>query len=288
MTKPHKIKSALIVEGGAMRSVFSAGLLDGFLEKNFNPFDFYIGVSAGAVNLLSYMTSQAGQSLHFYKNIASSHESINYRRFLCGGHLIDLDWIARRIANEIGDKLQDVDFQAKPFLVGATDIHSGQAVYIPTTADNYKSSIKASTALPLFYNGFPEINSQPMTDGGVADGIPVAEAIAHGATHIMVIRSRHKHYLKSDSLWHRYIRWRFRHYKELTNTMRERVNIHRRVISLIRNPPDGIKIVEISPPESLSIGRFSRNPEKLQSAYRTGISMSNNAIQRWDLLQEIT
>ena len=56
-------QNALIVEGGAMRSVFSAGLLDGLLQQRFNPFDFYIGVSAGAYNIVVYLVGKSGLSL---------------------------------------------------------------------------------------------------------------------------------------------------------------------------------------------------------------------------------
>ena len=169
----HKVVSsetALIVEGGAMRSVFSAGLLDGFLDSKFNPFDFYIGVSGGAYNLATYMAGTPGKSLAVFLEFALHKNFISYFRFIRGGHLLDLDWLFNE---SLADNYLDVNAvfkPGKPLYVCTTKVSSGKPVYINTRPETLKNVIKASTALPLLYRGFPEINGIPMTDGGVADG----------------------------------------------------------------------------------------------------------------------
>lgn len=267
-----------------MRSVFSAGLLDGFLENQFNPFDFYIGVSAGAYNLAAYLAGASGIGLRVFRDLATSSNFINYPRFIRGGHLLDLDWL---IANTLTDAHLDtttVCRHGKPLYICVTDVATGQAVYLNTTPANLEEVVKASTALPLLYRDFPEINGRQMTDGGVADGIPVAEAMRLGAKRLMVIRSRAKSYVKRDTLWHQFIRRKMRHYPALTQTMRERVKRFEDVMQLIRNPPRGVKILEICPPENFSIGRFSRSRKQLQRGYDAGISQADETIQRWRTL----
>jgi len=264
-----------------MRSVFSAGLLDGFLENQFNPFDFYIGVSAGAYNLAAYLAGAYGIGLRVFRDLATNSNFINYPRFIRGGHLLDLDWL---MANTLTDANLDtitVYRHEKPLYICVTDVTTGQAVYFNTTPTNLDEVVKASAALPLLYRGFPEINGRQMTDGGVADGIPVAEAIRLGAKRIMVIRSRPRSYVKSDTLWHKFIRWKLKQHPALTQTMRERVKRFEDVMQLIRNPPRGVKILEICPPEHFSIGRFSRSRRHLQQGYEIGFAQADETIQQW-------
>lgn len=273
--------TALIVEGGAMRSVFSAGLLDGFLAEQFNPFDFYIGISAGAFNLAAYMAGTPGTSLQIYRDLALDKRFICYSRFLRGGHLLDLDWLIETALARALLNLEMVYRHNKPLFVCVTDVGSGDAVYINITSQNLEKVLKASSALPLIYRGFPEIHGSRMTDGGVADGLPVAEAIRRGAKHIMVVRSRHKTYLKEDTVGHRFIRWKMRKHPQLTATMRERVKRHEDVIHLIRNPPAGIEILEVCPPEQFDLGRFNRKRHDLQQGYNIGLNLAPDVIQQW-------
>jgi predicted patatin/cPLA2 family phospholipase len=273
--------NALIVEGGAMRSVFSAGLLDGFLAKQFDPFDVCIGVSAGAYNLAAYMAGKSGRGLNIFQNLALRNEFISYSRFMRGGHLLDLDWLFDAALAESHVDFHADQRQGKPLFVGVTDVDSGDAVYVNTTADNFTDVIKASMSLPLLYREFPIVNGRPSTDGGVADAIPVAQAIRMGATRIMVVRSRHYAYLKKDTLGHRFIRWKLKKYPALTATMRERVKRHEDTIALIRNPPQGVKVVEICPPDHFIAGRFNRDRERLLQGYNTGVASAEPAIRQW-------
>ena len=272
---------ALVVEGGAMRSIYSAGLLDGFIQHQFNPFDFYIGVSAGAYNLATYISGSPRKSLFAFKNFALNRKFISLSRFLLGGHLLDLDWLGEMAFSESLIDIDSVYKQDKAFYVCLTNIITGNPVYIKTNSQNLKSVVKASTALPLLYRNFPLINGQAMTDGGVADSIPVAEAIRMGASQIMVVRARHRLYLKKDTLGHRFVRWKMKHYPDLVSTMSNRVNIHKGTIELIRNPPPGINIQEVCPPCSFTMGRFSQNSDQLLTGYQSGFESAEETIRVW-------
>jgi predicted patatin/cPLA2 family phospholipase len=272
--------NVLVVEGGALRSVYSAGVLDGFLQQSFNPFELAIGVSAGASNLLFYLSGKKGQSIELFKQVAQHREFISYMRFLRGGHLLDMDWLFRQpnILSIINDK--NVNLRC-PLIVGLTQVSNGTAVYKQCSHQNSLILLKASMSLPLLYRGFPVVSGRAMTDGGIADGIPIAEAIKRGARKIMLIRSRHQDYQKTDSAWHLFIRWKLRDQQALAETMRQRVAIHQQTCQLISQPPAGVKIIDICPPQTFAMGRFSRTKDDLMRGYRTGVEDSQRAIEQW-------
>ena len=100
-------RQALIVEGGGMRGAFTAGVLDAFLEQQFNPFDLYVGVSSGSTNLANYLAGQKGRTLNFYIDHSLRPEVISYKRFLKGGDLLDLEWMW-----QVGEAEHPLDQQA--------------------------------------------------------------------------------------------------------------------------------------------------------------------------------
>ena len=275
------LKTVLIVEGGAMRSVFSAGLLDGFLMRNFNPFDYYIGVSAGASNLAAFLAKDIGKSLQIYLDLASSKKFINLSRFLKGGHLLNLDWLCQTVFEKNYLTKSETYYKEKPLYVGTTDVASGNDLYTRLSHENMELLLKASMALPYLYKGFPIINGQSMTDGGIACNLPIAEAIKRGAKQIMVVRSRHQTYTKKDTFGHKFIRWQFKNYPMLVKAMESRVKKHEDGKKLIANPPENVTIVEICPPVEFKVGRFSKNKKQLLVGYDAGFEMADMAIQQW-------
>lgn len=264
-----------------MRSIFSAGLLEGFLDKQFNPFDFVIGVSAGCINLVNYISQNKNLGLPMYMEAASSREFINYRRFFKGGDLINLDWIYQKLITAQFSKLFENDTPSTPMYVCVTSVFDGNARYIRLTQDNYANSIKASCALPVFYRKFPLINNSSMIDGGIADGIPVIKAMSLGANRIMVVRSRSHDYVKTDTLWHKYIRWKLRAYPALARTLKMRIDIFNDTLNIIRQPPKNIRIIEICPPSSFTCGRFNTMPHNLNIGYDHGYQAADQAISDW-------
>ncbi len=278
-TSDHK--NSLIIEDGAMRSVFSAGVLDGFILNNFNPFDFYLGVSAGAHNLVSYTTGIPGLSIKIYLDYALKKEFINYKRFLFGGHLLDLDWLADVIYKKLELRLYSSKKFTKPLYVCVTNTLTGQAKYIKATKNNIQQLTKASSSLPLLYRNFPEVDGIKMTDGGIAQAIPISKAIKMGAKKIMLIRACQKSYIKKDTLGHKFIRWNLRHYPALRMTAENRILIHNKSLDTIQHPPNGVKIIEICPPCEFKLNRFSKNKAQLQQGYQFGLNASKEGIKRW-------
>ena len=280
--KDQSIHTALVVEGGALRGVFSTGLFDGFLEAKFNPFDLFIGVSSGATNLAAYLAEMIGRNGSIYMNYSLRPEFISFSKFFHGGHLIDLDWLWAITIREIRLDLEAIYSKTKPFIVVLTDVQTGDAIYKATSARDLEEVLKASSAMPLLYRDFPKVEGRPMTDGGVADALPVGEAIRRGAIRIMVIRSRHRDYIKRNSLTDYFMRWCMRHYPLLQLAMKKRVRRYNEAVSLIRKPPKGISIIEICPPENFRVSRLSQDPLVLREGYDQGRTLAAEAIALWE------
>ena len=276
------METALVVEGGALRGVFSTGILDAFLEARFNPFDFYIGVSSGASNLAAYLAEMIGRNKRIYTDYSLQPEFINMARFLRGGHLMDLDWLWDTTIREIRLDLQRIYAKRKPFIVVLTDVQTGEAVYKKTSAQDLEHILKASSAMPLFYRSHPLVDDRPMTDGGVADALPVNEAIRLGARHIMVVRSRSLDYVKHDGPLDCLARWRMWRYPSLQRAMTGRVRRYNEAAKLIRKPPEGVSIVEICPPENFRVSRLSQNRTILEEGYNQGRALAAHAIACWE------
>lgn len=274
-------RSVLIVEGGALRGVFSTGLLDGFLEASFNPFDFYIGVSSGASNLAAYLAGMNGRNRRIFLDYSLRPMFIDPFRFLRGGHLLDLDWLWDITIREVRLDLAAIYGQCKPFIVVMTNIRTGRAYYKETAFHNLEDVLKASSAMPVFYRNYPLIDGHPMTDGGVADALPVDEAIRRGARCIMVVRSRPFGYVKRSGSLDRFFSWSIRRYPRLQQAQSDRVKRYNDAVALMREPPHGVSIVEICPPDSFPVSRLTRNRKHLEAGYEQGKAMAPTAIRRW-------
>lgn len=272
---------AIVVEGGAMRGVFATGVLDKFLEESFDPFDFHLGVSAGASNLAAYLAEMPQRNYKIYTDYALRPEFINIVRFIKGGHLMDLDWLWGITIDELRLDLPRIHRDKGPLYVVMTNVASGAAVYQQTSIENTEDMLLASSALPWLYRRFPGIDGQPMTDGGVADALPVQAAIDKGARRIMVVRSRPQSYVKKKDLMSHLLGWKFRQFPNLKSLLLSRTERYNRSLELIRNPPAGVDIIEVCPPENLRGSRIGKNVNHLKLSYQLGLDSGSSAISRW-------
>ncbi len=265
-----------------MRGIFSTGVLDGFLEKEFNPFDISFGVSSGSGNLAAYLARMPGRNLKIYTDYSLRPEFINWKRALFGGPLMDLDWLWEITIREVRLDLKTIYAEKTPFIVCLTRLDTGAPIYKQTDETNLEDVLKASSALPGLYNHFPVIDGIKTLDGGFSDPLPVQAAIDAGAKKIMVIRSRPKTYRKKSSLGHHLLKWRLSKYPALREVLGSHARRYNTSLSLIRNPPQGTTIIEICPKDEFGINRLERRPEKLLSGYDQGKQMAEQAMASWN------
>ncbi|KPM93585.1 phospholipase [Vibrio alginolyticus] len=272
---------ALIVEGGAMRGVFSCGILDHFLASEFSPFDSFWGVSAGASNLAAYLAKMPGRNLKIYLDYSLRKEFISPSQLLRGGDMMNLDWMWNVTLEELGIDKSALKADSRPFFLGVTRQDNGQAEYHLPDIDDLAETMKASSALPVLYRNGVSLNGIQYVDGGVSDALPVAEAIKRGAKEIMVLRSQPASYQKPRGKFSALTRRMLKETPGLIEPMLTREVRYNQTLALINNPPPGIEIIQVCPPETFKLKRLSRSPAPLRHAYELGIEAGKEAIIRW-------
>ncbi|MDD1793949.1 patatin family protein [Enterovibrio sp. ZSDZ42] len=277
---------ALIVEGGAMRGIFSCGVLDHFMAQGFSSFDSFWGVSAGASNLAAYLANMPGRNRKIYLDYSLRKEFIRPGKFALGGDLMDLDWMWEITLKELGIDKDVLRADPRPFFLGVTRQDTGEAEYLTPHVDTLADTMKASSALPVMYRHGVDLGGVRYVDGGVADAIPVAEAIRRGARSIMVLRSRPNSYRKSAPKFAALTKRLLNDHPQLIEPMLTRHLRYNAALTLINNPPPGVTIIEICPPENFSLKRLSRNAASLELAYDIGVASGQGAIERWQQAQE--
>ncbi|MFH0256973.1 patatin family protein [Vibrio rumoiensis] len=276
------MRKALVVEGGAMRGIFSAGVLDQFIDSSYQPFEFCIGVSAGSTSLASWLSQQKRRTYTVITDYSCRPEFISFKRFIRGGHWLDLDWLWDITIDEIPININDLHSQPIPLYVVTTDIHSGQAHYIQSTPDNIIELLKASCSVPLAYRDYPVIDGIPMTDGGVADSIPVEQAYKMGAKDITVILSRPLGYQKKPSKAPWLTRKFLASNPQLAEAALKRAENYNKSIEFIQSPPKDCTIHVIAPPDDFPVGRLTKNKDRLDIGYQMGIQAAKNAMDNLD------
>jgi predicted patatin/cPLA2 family phospholipase len=273
-------RKALVVEGGATRGAFSCGVLDTFMEENFSPFDSFWGVSSGATNLAGYVAKMPGRSYKIYRDYLTRPEFLTPFRFVLGGDLMDLDWLWDITVKELPFSFATLEQDPRPLFLAVTRLDDGQPEYHQVGSITFTETLKASSALPLFYRSGVQLGSAGYVDGGVADAIPVEEVIRRGAKEIMVLRSRPADYRKNEKSA-ALTRMMFRKTPGIIEPLLSRAKRYNRAVELLRNPPEGIRIVEVCLPSELPIGRFTRDKGLIAECYQAGIEAGRNAIEQW-------
>lgn len=264
------MEKAIVVEGGAMRGVFASGVLDAFLEKSYQPFDFAIGVSAGASNLVGYLTNSPRRSIQIITNLATSKRFFDLSRFLKGGNLVDVKWLL-----EESNRCYSIDknqlFNGIPFLVVTTNVTTGKAEYYRVDRDNFERVIEATTALPLAYKHPPRFTGSCHSDGGIADSIPVREAYCRGARDITVILSHPLSYRKKPVKIPWLVKRCFLDCPMMAHAIIQRSTNYNESLNFIRNPPLDANIRIIAPPDNFRVQRLSMKRSILIEGYEMGL-----------------
>ena len=263
---------ALVVEGGAMRGIFATGVLDAFIQANYQPFNQCYGVSAGATNIAAYLCAQYKRNHAVITDYSCRPEFIDFVRFIKGGHLFDLDWLWQETIRDIRLDLDTFEKQASEFYIVTTNIQTGQAEYLKANATLLEEQLKASCALPIAYREFPVINNLQLTDGGVADSIPIRKAYEMGNKEITVILSQPLGYKKKPSKAPWFVKRLYKKTPALAEATLRRAENYNQSIDFITNPPSDCKINIIAPPPNFAVGRTTKSFEKLSAGYEMGLN----------------
>jgi len=284
MLKQHR--QALVVEGGGMRGAFTSGVLDAFLQQQFNPFDLCVGVSSGSTNVANYLAAQQGRTLQIYLDHSLRPEFIHYGRFLKGGDLLDLKWMWDVVEQEHPLNQAQLFASHAEFYMVLTHAISGEANYIKACKDNILDGLRASSSIPVLTRQAVEIFGEPYFDGGVADALPVHWAAQQDrVAKLMVIRTRPHNYYKAgrkgDQLLAKYFSKQRYGFAQSLLTRTQRYND---AVQFLHSASPQ-KFLEVCPPDLKNMaGRLFKDKAKIRYSYDVGLETGYKAIEDWHKL----
>ncbi|CCK74982.1 MAG: patatin family protein [Oleispira antarctica] len=279
--------TALVAEGGGQRGIFTAGVLDSWLNSGFNPFDLLIGTSAGAQNLSSYITCQKGFGRHSITSLSRDPRFFKLSRTFIGKHAVDLDWYFNQVdqaENKLNIGCGEERLKKRKLLFSATKADDRKATFFEPTRDNWLNVLKASSALPILYKKGVKIDDQYYVDGGLSAPIPVEEAYKRGAKRIVVIRTLPKDAAVQSP-------WAHKLKSLLCNTNRcpkvldlitHHENAYQATLDFIEQPPKDIEIIQIYPEQVLASSLVGSSQESLNNDYDVGFKAGLNFLTRYE------
>ena len=266
-----KFKSGLILEGGAMRGMFTSGVLDVFLENGIE-FDGAIGVSAGATFGCNLKSRQIGRAIRYNKRFAHDWRYCSLRSLVFTGDMYGARFCYDTLPNKL-DPFDRQAYQENPmeFYVGATDVRTGKTVYHRCADGGEKDMawMRASASMPLASRPV-EIDGFSLLDGGIVDPTPYLYMEKLGYGRNVVILTQPAAYRKQKSALTPLTILALHRYPALQEAMRlrpQRYNAH--IAYIARKEQEGHALV-IRPPEPLNIRRTEKDPSELERAYRIG------------------
>ena len=279
-----ELKRGLILEGGAMRGMFTAGVLDVFMENNIE-FDGVIGVSAGATFGCNYISRQIGRTIRYNKNYCRDKRYCSYRSLFTTGDLFGVDFCYNKIPNEL-DPFDNDTFRKSnvEFYIVTTDVETGEAVYKKYDVDDPEalSWMRASASMPLA-SRIVEAGGKKMLDGGMTDSIPVKAFENMGYTKNVVVLTQPYDYVKKKNSILPIIRMKYKKYPKLIEVMENRHHMYNETTAYIKEKEKHGELFVIRPEEALNVGHIEHNADELEKAYQSGRTV---ALKNLDKLKE--
>ncbi len=265
------MKRGLVLEGGAMRGLFTAGVLDVLMEENIT-FDGLIGVSAGAAFGCSFKSGQIGRSLRYNKRFCKDKRYCSFWSLLTTGDMYGADFCYRKLPEEL-DIFDNDAFEKNPmdFYVVTSDIETGKAAYRNCNqgGEDLLLWLRASASMPLV-SRIVEVGDKKMLDGGICDSIPLEAMEGFGYEKNLVVVTQPADYRKKPNQLMPLIRWVFRKYPNMIRAMKERHLMYNRQAELVAEKERRGEILVIRPSEKLPVSRTEKDPNRLQEAYDLG------------------
>lgn len=266
---------SLILEGGTLRPIFSAGVMDALLDNNIT-FPYCIGVSAGITNGVSYISKQKGRNLEVVTKYRNDNRYLSYRNFLRCKSIFGLDFVFDEIPNNLIPF--DMDTYRKypvKVLVGVTNAHTGKTEYLNgKDLDDKATMLRATCAIPLLFPVI-KINGKEYYDGGLCDPIPIKKAIADGNTKHLIVLTQPKGYKKELSKKNILVaKLLNKKYPNLKTPLLNRHNHYNETVKFCEQLESEGKVLILRPEYNLD--SFEKDINKLKSSYDHGYNLTIN------------
>ena len=275
------MKKGLVLEGGAMRGLFTAGIIDVMMEAGVEP-DGLIGVSAGAAFGCNYKSRQPGRAIRYNTQFAKDKRYSGLKSLLTTGDYFNAQFGYHIVPYQYD--IFDVEtFEQNPmeFIVVCTDVQTGQAVYHKMERVDFDELewLRASASMPLA-SKVVEVAGRKLLDGGVADSIPLEYFESIGYDRNVVILTQPDGYTKQRTKLMPLMRIGLRHYPEMIQAMDRRYLMYNRELEFVRQAEREGRCLVIRPDEKLPIGHISHDPEEMKRVHQIGREMGLRYIDR--------
>ncbi len=265
------MKTGLLLEGGAMRGMYTAGVLDNFMEHNIK-IDGIVGVSAGALFGMNYKSKQIGRVIRYNKKYAGNKNYMGLYSFLTTGNIMNEEFCFKKIVNE----LDPIDYETfknteVEFYAVVTNIETGKAEYIKIDDLKDKNNLeilRASGSMP-FVSKPVIVNDKKYLDGGIADSIPIDKIMNMGFDKVIVVLTRPDGYKKKKTN-QVFPKIYYRKYPKFAEAINNRYKKYNNELEKISKLEKEGKILVIRPSKFVKIKRIEKNSSKLQEMYDLG------------------
>ncbi len=265
------MKTGLVLEGGGFRGIYTAGVLDTFMEHGLT-FDGVIGVSAGAAHGCSFLSGQKGRSINYYTKYCNDPRFMSMKSFIKTGDIVGVEFSY----HELPEKLVPYDYEAfnkceTPFYVVVTNVETGEAEYLRITDMKAQIDyIRASASLPYF-SRIVEIEGKKYLDGGIADSVPVKAFEDMGFERNVVVLTQPDSYIKKPEM-RGLANIVYRKYPRFVQALKNRPSVYNANTEYIRALEKSGSAFVIRPEHALEIGRMEHDPENVRRVYDIGVS----------------
>lgn len=265
----NKGKVGIVLEGGAMRGMYTAGVLDTFMELGINA-DLLVGVSAGALFGVNFLSNQKGRAIRYNKRFNKDRNYLGIRPLLREGNIVSTEYAYVRVPHEL-DPFDDETFMANPskFYAVITNIETGEGEYVKmNSVFEQMDVLRASGSMPVVSTPV-KIGDNYYLDGAIADSIPFKWMMSKGVDKTIVILTRDIAYRKKAMPGIMVNRYK-KKYPKFAEGMANRHNLYNSQIEELKALEEKGEVFVIRPTEAIKISRTERNPNKLQATYELG------------------
>ena len=272
------MKVGLVLEGGAMRGMYTAGVLDTFLNYDIKV-DGIIGTSAGVLFGVNYPSKQKGRVIRYNKKYCNDKRYMGLHSLITSGNIINKEFSFYEVPFKL-DVFDDETFSKSgiDFYATVSNIETGEAEYIKVNKILEQMEVLRATAAMPFVSEIVEIDGKKYLDGGVTDAIPLDKCKELGYEKIIVVLTRVKEYRKkksSDFL----AKLMYKKYPKLIDAMNRKYEIYNETVERIIDSENKKEIFVIRPSRFIKVGRIEKDPEKLQEMYDLGVQDTKNCIE---------
>lgn len=265
------MKKGLVMEGGAMRGLFTAGVTDVMMENGIE-FDGAIGVSAGAAFGCNYKSKQIGRAFRYNRKYCRDKRYCSIRSLVFTGDMFGADFCYHKIPEE----LDVFDYEAftnnpMPFYLVCTNVETGEPVYRKFTAfeDSFVEWCRASASLPMAAR-IVEIENMKLMDGGMADSIPIKFFESEGYLKNVVILTQPRGYVKEKNKLMPILRVAYKKYPGLLHALETRHEMYNATTEYIWQKEAKGELFVICPEKALPVGHTEHDPQVLDLVYDIG------------------